>query len=451
MHIKARHGLAISIFFTFHLVVFNSVQVLAACPQCNVILISLDTVGAKHLSLYGASRKTSPNIDSFAKRSRVYKNAYATAPWTLPSHGSMLTGMYPGNLYPPKVFGYLSESIKTMAEILKKRGYKTAAFTDGYYLSKHYKFNRGFETFDAQFNAFKNIGMKRNLKKGLGFIQKNTKKPFFLFLHTYDAHGPFTPKVEAIRAIGGAEQAPASVSFQQIFEMNQKDKNTPEMIEKVKLLYQAEIFEIDEHLAYLFVKLDKLRLLKNTMVIITSDHGEEFGEHGNWGLHAHSVYNELLHIPLVFYIPNELPKEISSPVSLTDLLPTVLDQLKINAPSSLDGVPLPEVDNIIAMSRKVFAIGANSSRQELLNLILTTKLQDPLPRLAASSFQKETPRLLESALITKDKKFILSHSNLEITEFDLATDPQELFPKTLKCADAACEILKLFSNGRKYQ
>lgn len=441
------HGALIKYLFTIVFLSYSA-QVLAACPNCNIILISMDTVGAKHLSLYGAKRKTSPNIDALAKQSRVYKNAYSTAPWTLPSHGSMLTGMYPWNLYPPGERGYLSTSVKTMAEVLKNNGYKTAAFTDGFYLSKDFKFNRGFEIFESQNAAFKNTGIKQNIIKSIRFLHKQKKQPFFLFVHTYNAHEPFTPSEESVRALGGDTRAPLSIEHQQIIDLNQPDKSVqPELADKMLLLYQAEIFEIDLQLGHLFAELQKQDLFKNTIVIITSDHGEEMGEHGSWGLHGFSSYNEQLHIPLVFYVPNESSKEIMSPVSLIDILPTVLAQTKITINSRLNGLPLPEVDNIAALDRGVLASGPNISKPRLLEflLIALNKQKNQVgPVVNVPHKNQNDFQALESVLITKDKKVVLVHEPLEFKIYNLKNDPLEKKPKIVKCNDEFCQTLKLF-------
>lgn len=365
----------------------------------------------------------------------------------------MLTGLYPWNLYPPGERGYLSASVKTMAEILKNKGYKTAAFTDGLYLSKVYRLNRGFEIFESHYTALKNIGVKQNVIRSISFIQKHTQKkggqPFFLFLHTYDAHEPFTPSHEVVRAIEHSANDTGGIDLLQIIKMNQLGPPQPELIQKIQLLYQAEIFEIDLQLGHLFQELRKLDLLKNTMVIITSDHGEEMGEHGIWGLHGHSSYNELLHIPLVFYVPGEMPEKILSPVSLIDILPTVLAQTKIaQGVLHIDGLPLPETDNPGTLARKILALGANLSKPHLLAFMyfIWKKLKEPLDPIvtAPSKEQNSLPGAQELVLITKNKKFILKHSPLGFTTFDFTKDPKELSPTTLECNNEFCETVKLF-------
>ena len=158
-------------------------------PQ-GIILISLDTLRADHLGAYGYHRDTSPSIDVLAKEGVVFENAVVQSPWTLPSHMSIMTSLYPSfhGLTDKDSFLPLSDEYVTLAELLKKGGYKTGAFTDGGFVSAKFGFDRGFDTYYDQGGGIKTI--LPEAKKWLGLLKS---EPFFLFIHCYDIHSPYNP------------------------------------------------------------------------------------------------------------------------------------------------------------------------------------------------------------------------------------------------------------------
>lgn len=288
--------------------------------QLNVILISLDTLRADHLGAYGYFRNTSPNIDKIAKNGVFFQNTITQAPWTLPSHMSMLTSLYPSQL------GYsimnrierkfkMPEKAITLAEILKENGYLTAGFTGGANVSKVFGFHHGFSFYNERWKRDIDLALK-NISD---WVQKHRKDKFFLFFHTYEIHD-FPPGEHEIFTDG----------INPLDEINYK-----------KALYDGKIKYVDDYIGLLIEKLRSLNLLNKTLIVITSDHGEAFYEHGLTG-HGDVLYDEVLRVPLIFHLDGIVPrnKAIDNQVRVIDIMPTILDILSIPPPKFIEGTSL---------------------------------------------------------------------------------------------------------------
>jgi len=290
----------------------------------NVILISIDTLRADHLSLYGYPRETSPRLEAFASDAFVFEHALSAAPNTGPSHMSIMTSVYPvkhgliGGLRRPR------EGRPVLADALAEAGFRTAAFTDGGKMSREFGFAQGFDEFDDTGGGFARI-----LPLAERWTQMNRGERFFLFLHTYDVHTPYAPP----RPFRGMFHA---VPYQGDFVPNGKNmtalafKNSemaPDDLEHVVALYDEGIRYADEALGGFLAYLDqRLGILDETLVVILSDHGEEFGEHGSF-LHWQIYHRPNLHVPLLIRLPGAPGARIATPVETIDVTPTVLELL----------------------------------------------------------------------------------------------------------------------------
>ena len=174
-----------------------------SCPDCNVILISIDTLGAKHLGLYGGIRNTSPFLDTIAaERGIVFENAIAQASWTLPSHTAMLTGQYPADLGMWTPNDALPTEAKTIAEALQENGYQTQAFSNGSFIQPEWGFDQGFDSFSGNL-AFKYWNDASQIfDEASEWLRASQNERFFLFIHSYHAHSPFTPTLESLKSLG---------------------------------------------------------------------------------------------------------------------------------------------------------------------------------------------------------------------------------------------------------
>ena len=245
------------------------------CLDCNIILISVDTLRADHVGTYGYLKPTTPNIDKFANQAYVFENAYASSPWTLPSHTSMLTGFYPQKFHAELPTDILPENALTIAEILSENGYKTVAFSTGAFITRNQGFAQGFATF----NELQNWQDAQEIsQKSINWLNQNQKSKFFLFIHSFHTHDPYSPQDQFIKKIDSDYQGYLnSINISQIVDINTSKTNLSEYEKRrIVSLYDAEIAELDNYFGQFFKTLEDLKLMENTIIIITSDHGEEF-------------------------------------------------------------------------------------------------------------------------------------------------------------------------------
>ncbi len=283
----------------------------------NVLLISIDTCRADHLSCYGYPRRTTPNIDALAADAILFENIIVPMPLTLPSHSSMLTGTTPLYHKVRNNNNYrLSDQNTTLAEILKKKGFVTAAVVSSFVLDSEFGLNQGFDLYHDQFlNPTQSTGGGNQRRAdetshlAASFLQKYHKQPFFLFLHYFDPHDPYEPPEP----------------FASVF------KDDP---------YAGEIAFADYCIGQVIKKLKELNLYDSTLIIVTSDHGEGLGEHSE-NTHGYFIYHSTLHVPLIIKIPGgPKNKRIDSLNGLVDIVPTVCSLLDIEPPASVQGEPL---------------------------------------------------------------------------------------------------------------
>ena len=305
------------------------------------VLISLDTLRADRLGCYGYERETSPFIDSFAARSVLFENAYVQEPGTLPSHMSIFTGLYPAehNVRPPT--GVLSPEIKTLPEAFQAAGYRTAGFTEGGYVHGGYGFARGFDEFSHETKKVES-DVERTLERGLRFLDSLAEQDkFFLFMHSYVVHDPYFPP-EPYDSLFWEGDPPAGVVKATGPNLQSLNKDTsqvsPIALTYYEALYDAQIRYVDDVLKKFFDDLESRGLMEDITIVLTSDHGEEFLEHGRF-LHA-QIYRETLHVPLIVYRPNATPKRVSQIVESVDIAPTLYDLSNIEFEDPMSGISM---------------------------------------------------------------------------------------------------------------
>ncbi len=330
-------------------------EFLSRANMPHVILISLDTLKRSHLGIYGYPKNISPNIDEFSRKANVFLRAYSQSSWTKPGHASMLTGHYSLThklLSSRKTgkFNILPRKIKIMAEILKKEGYRTIGVTDGGYVHGKYGFSRGFQVYRDK----KKYGIKKNLEYLKKKIERG-KKPYFLFIHTYDIHGPY----------GGGDIPPYTNSnydgkfkgcvgdpekFYNLYSkvLLGKLRITEGDIDYIIENYDHCIKYVDRKLGEFFDFLKKKNMWRNALIIITSDHGERHNplKARDYQLSrfryfiGHIGFSALLvKVPLIIKLPfQKKPYYINRSVSAgIDILPTVLEVLHIETNMKLPG------------------------------------------------------------------------------------------------------------------
>lgn len=299
-------------------------------PPMNVLVITLDTTRADHLGPYGKSDARTSNLDRLAATGVVFENCFSAVPVTLPSHSTIFTGMYPlAHGVRDNGLFQLPPSATTLAEILKGRGYRTGAAIGAFPLTSDFGIQQGFDFFDDHITIvqedyrgdidetspklfFDERPAPRVNDAILPWLRSPSDRPFFAWIHYWDAHQPFL----------------APPPYDQLFSND---------------LYQAEIAFVDENLGRILDELERQGVADRTLVVVTADHGEGRGDHDE-ETHSLLAYNGTLHVPLIVHVPGGTdPHRVSRRVGTVDILPTVLDLLEIPIPSEVQGHSLAQL------------------------------------------------------------------------------------------------------------
>jgi arylsulfatase A-like enzyme len=335
----------------------------------NVLLIVLDTVRADRLSLYGYGRDTTPNLSRLAREGVRFEHARATAPWTLPSHASMFTGRWPHEMF-SRAHQPLDETYPTLAEFLRDRGYETAGFVaNNYFCNSWFGLDRGFVHYEDHFDGDLTISPAAALRCSevgnrllqlagtrsfvpsqrkyaerinrdfLGWLsRRGGDRPFFAFLNYIDAHDPYLLPAGAEYQFGPGPKTAADSAILAAWSLLDKKLLRDREITLARDAYDDCLAQLDEQLGRLFDALRERGAFKDTLVIITSDHGEHLGEHRLFG-HAVSLYRPEIDVPLLILAPSGIPagRVVGETVSLRDLPATVVERTGMGADSPFPG------------------------------------------------------------------------------------------------------------------
>lgn len=332
----------------------------------NVVFIVMDTVRKDHLSVYGYDRPTTPALERFAEEARVFEQAVAPAPWTLPVHASLFTGQYPSQHGASQEQPYLESSV-TLAQTLSAQGYSTACYTSNTWITPYTKLTRGFDDHDNFFEAlpsdvlsgplarvWKEMNDRKTLRTAANWLVNagnvvheyfasnqqadsktpavidqtiefidSTEEPYFTFLNLMDAHLPYHPPKQH------REEFASDVDSTAVCQ-NSKEYNSGaraiggEEWDAITGLYDAEIRHIDAEIARLFEWLRANDEWEETLVVVCADHGELHGEHDLYG-HEFGLYDPIINVPLLVKHPNLATERDDQQVELLDLYHTVLD------------------------------------------------------------------------------------------------------------------------------
>jgi arylsulfatase A-like enzyme len=330
----------------------------------NLIVITIDALRADHLGCLGYPERTTPNLDYLASTGILFSQAMSVGAWTATSFIAILTSTYPLMYGGPL---RITDPRTTVAQVLKEHGYHTATFHSNPWLSSYLGYHRGFDTFDSSISR---IGSESRLRKSKELVKRilgtkgklyhfisqlyafmfihpvgsdlnrkavrwlrDNPSNFFLWLHYMDVHEPYyhpslknvSPfeRYHILKLTRKARTKPGSVS--------------PEEVNKLIRLYDAKIRYADEIIGSLLRTLKRSNILDNTFVVITADHGQQFGDHGYFGHTGFNLYGELLHVPLIIIGPGLPSQVINQQVSLLDLAPTILDLVGIEKPNTFLG------------------------------------------------------------------------------------------------------------------
>jgi arylsulfatase A-like enzyme len=315
----------------------------------NLVLISIDSLRADRLGCYGQRHDTSPNIDRLAREGVRFANVTSTTSWTLPSHMSLLTGRYVLSHGVITQTDGLSPRVPTLAEAVRAAGLTTGGVVATLFLQPRYGFGRGFDYYDDsnvartwydELTAETAPGVTR---QAINWLRQQQNRRFFLFLHFWDVHYDYIPPPPYDQMFDPGYRG--SVDGRNFMHNPAVKRGMPERdLQHLLALYDGEIRWVDDHIGTVMATLSEMGVADRTAVIVTGDHGDEFFEHGGKG-HQRTLYREVVQVPLVMRIPGVAAGQVvQMPVSLVDVMPTVLELVGARAPAGLEGVSLvPEL------------------------------------------------------------------------------------------------------------
>jgi arylsulfatase A-like enzyme len=337
----------------------GAVVICAGCGACEprvapgenelqgVVLILLDTVRADRVSSYGHSRPTTPNIDALAGRGVRFSQVVAPAPWTLPSVAGLLSGAYPTGGFMPK-----RKLDRSLVEDFASAGLVTAAVTEGGYFSRAFELDRGFQTFVEEEGPVQFVrreeerepdsrgGIENTFRKARQWLEENGHEPFFLLVHTYEAHAPYRRKTFTDGMDPGRVGGEVTIEFVADLKDGRMALTDAE-VEYIKALYDGGVHHADRHVGEFVTFLEEIGIADRTLVVVTSDHGEELDDHyrDRTADHGHSLRDPLLMVPLVIYDPTRTysQTEVTAQVRLIDVVPTIAELLGVEIATPIDG------------------------------------------------------------------------------------------------------------------
>jgi len=434
---------------------FNEGKEEFKCEDCNVILISITNLRNDHLGYNGYFRDTSPNIDNFASESIVFENAFTQASWTLPVGISFFTSLYP---FSHKIMNResgitsLSSDIVALPDILKRHGYVTAAFTGGFDYNTSYgltsrfdeyvhsELNRNFSNSTVKHNILRYGNFEKNMPGTVEWLREHKDDKFMLFFQGFNAHCPFAyptenkifdpdyeSSVDFYDCLWTFEKVePVVIGKKSYFNVLTPyvegigfgiERLAEEDIDHMVALYDGEIQNVDSILQELFEEVRILGLYNNTIVVLFSEHGDLFGEHGRFmrgGPLRGTFYDEVLHVPLIIRHPTLKAKRIEGLAQIIDVTPTLLDMLGIPLESKFEGLSLAplimgreEVNDFVIAGSKFTPGSFNDffNKETIIQSVRTKEF-----------------KLIKEVVLDFNGSFVEESNEF----YDLRSDPQEL-------------------------
>ena len=301
-----------------------------------VLVISIDTLRRDHMSLYGYPRRTTPGLEALARESVVFDDAVSTSSWTLPAHASLLTSTYPSVHGAVNLNVGLSPAWPSVATLLQEAEFTTQALVTHVYLSTEYGFGEGFD----RHVYLPETRAEEVTKRAIRFLRAMGDRDFFLFVHYYDPHWHYDPPAPYDETFDPSYDGDASGVWWDFKELD-RDSIDPRDLHHIEALYDGEILYTDRHVERLMRSMKELGIFDKTLIVVTSDHGEEFLEHGSWE-HQKTLYEEQLRVPLIIKFPGgeEAGRRVKEQVTLLDVAPTIAYVMELPVPASFRGVSL---------------------------------------------------------------------------------------------------------------
>ncbi|MAQ19346.1 MAG: hypothetical protein CMN30_31665 [Sandaracinus sp.] len=376
---------------------------LGALPQArNVVLLVIDTMRASKLKPYNSrTRVRTPALDQVAEEGTVFERAQAPENWTKPSVASILTSTFPATHGAKNDASRLPQTLDTLGEVYQGAGFQTASFIANGYVSRAFGFDQGWNHYTNYIREQKSTEAENVFGEAIEWMEEHHDDDrMFVYIQTIDPHVPYDPPDEYLHQYDSRTDYTGQVQNRRTHLLLEDAKKNPPQVtfdasdrRRLEALYDGEVSYHDAQLAHFMEKMDEMGLTENTIFVITSDHGEEFDDHGSWG-HGHSIFQELIQVPLIVRWPGvtQPGSRVPQVVSTMDVGPTILEATGVDVPDSYEG-----------RSLMGFLRGA----------------PPPGPYVAFSDFQ-ENRRVIRGG----DWKLIL-RSSLTYVLFDLEADPGE--------------------------
>jgi arylsulfatase A-like enzyme len=441
----------------------------------NVLLVTLDTCRYDAIGVYGDSAAAqTPNIDRLADESVLFERAYSPVPSTLPSHASILTGLTPlsHGIHDNGVYR-LGADFTTLPEILKQEGYRTAAFVSAFVLDRRFGLDQGFDSYDDEMEDPLRAGEAPKLDermdpqvvwwltrfhepfqrradrvgpRALEWLRDNQSEPFFLWLHFFDPHEPYTPPPRWIEEYDSDYDGPRTGHRADFIAAVENRTATNRDFVHMLQRYRGEVSFVDEWLGKLLDLLEVEGLRENTIVVVVADHGEALGDHGEYFEHNRTVYEETVRVPMIIHFPGSefAVERVATPVGTVDIFPTLLEQLDLPLPEGTDGrslVPLLRGEEPEARDTYVQSL---CEKQALPVRIERRGLLSGKWKFTRTTRRSDGARILELYDLSSDPG---EATNLADAEVDLAATLgrklDQLLTVTRDAADKQSELLDL--------
>ena len=413
------------------LIVFSALAGLSAEPPAaetrpNILLITVDTLRADHLSCYGYHLKTSPIIDELARDGVRFENAYSPIPLTGPSHTSLFTSRFPQE-HGARINGYAvpkDSKWLSLPQILRRFGYRNAAFVSAWPLtSRLTHLDRWFDRYDEdlsrKYQVFNSSRYAEDVTPlAVSWLEENRAGPFFLWVHYFDPHSPYNLREDFAEPESSGH--PNST----------REPLNREMANRIKK-YDSEIGYADFHIGKLLARLDKLGVQESTLVVLTSDHGESLGEHGYVG-HGRQLTQGIVRIPMIMRYPARLPagKVIPGNVSLLDATPMILDL-------ALGGQTYRELPTSFAGRSQAAAMtGQERIPQRPIRYITFAGKKGWMPRWLSHMWVSPDEGPLRVGQSLGSQKMVWDPTGRSLSVFNIDEDPFEMSPLVLSHKDA---------------
>jgi len=390
-------------------------------PRPNVLVIVMDTTRADRCSFEGYARPTTPRLEEFAKDAVVFRDAWSPAGWTGPAHASLFTGLRPDHHgFHDGDRNFLAPGVPTLAESLQSAGYATGCFTNNDFVAPEFGLTRGFEEFVPMYARPQRVlpwaRETHAVAADWAEMQARAGRPFFLFVNDMEPHLPYDPPADDAKRFLRDDPTPDEIAAGRAYDLPQAlaytlraAELTPRRLGVLSDLYDAEIASLDREIGALLDRLRTSGLLDSTLVVVTADHGELFGEH-HVLQHGHSLHRAARHVPLLVRYPKSFDggRVVTSLVRLEDVPATILDVCGARVPERFDGVSLARD---VARSPSIAVQGRDPSKKA---------------RFAAMVPGVDTTPLTIGVAAVYDGRFhFLAYTDGRRELYDLPRDPDE--------------------------